>query len=183
MRNVENPLEDIAASILAFRHHVNAIRSHLRKKVTPKNNKDMAEKRIKKTHLDDYIGTKHVKAEYMNELAAEEKGYTCKNEYNHEWREGYHVQYTNPDGSIYDSWLPKDVFERSYKCATTIVDRLYIERHELSVRKQKLDKSLLDGQIEPRQLSLLLYQRLLMNEYIKVLETRIALLENSASKN
>lgn len=143
----------------------------------------MAEKRIKKTHLDDYIGTKHVKAEYMNELAAEEKGYTCKNEYNHEWREGYHVQYTNPDGSIYDSWLPKDVFERSYKCATTIVDRLYIERHELSVRKQKLDKSLLDGQIEPRQLSLLLYQRLLMNEYIKVLETRIALLENSASKN
>ena len=28
-------------SILAFRHHVNAIRSHLRKKVTLKNNKDM----------------------------------------------------------------------------------------------------------------------------------------------
>ena len=143
----------------------------------------MAEKRIKKTHLDDYIGTKHVKAEYMNELAAEEKGYARKNEDNHEWREGYHVQYTNPNGSTYDSWSPKDVFERSYKCATTIVDRLYIERHELSVRKQKLDKSLLDGQIEPRQLSLLLYQRLLMNEYIKVLETRIALLENSASKN
>lgn len=143
----------------------------------------MAEKRIKKTHLDDYIGTKHVKAEYMNELAAEEKGYARKNEDNHEWREGYHVQYTNPDGSTYDSWSPKDVFERSYKCATTIVDRLYIERHELSVRKQKLDKSLLDGQIEPRQLVLLLYQRLLMDSYIEVLDTRIALLEDSSSKN
>lgn len=33
---------------------------------------------------------------------------------NHEWREGYHVQYTNPDGSTYDSWSPKQVFENSY---------------------------------------------------------------------
>lgn len=145
----------------------------------------MEEKKIKETHLDDYIGTKHVKAEYMNELAAEEKGYARKNEDNHEWREGYHVQYTNPDGSTYDSWSPKDVFERSYKCATTIVDRLYIEHHELSVRKQKLDKSLDDGveQIESKQLSLLLFQRLLMDSYIEVLDTRIALLEDSSSKN
>jgi hypothetical protein len=62
---------------------------------------------------------------------------------------------------------------------------LYIERHELSVRIQKLDKSLDDGveQMEPIQLSLLLFQRLLMNEYIKVLGTRIARLENSSSKN
>lgn len=172
-------------SILAFRHHVNVIRSHLRKKVTLKNNKDMEEKKIKETHLDDYIGTKHVKAEYMNEDIAVKKGYARKNEDNHEWRKGYHVQYTNPDGSTYDSWSPKDVFERSYKCATTIVDRLYIERRELRDRKQKLDKSLDDGlvQMEPRALSLLLFQRLLMDEYIKVLGKRIALLENSSSKN
>lgn len=178
-------MEDIATSILAFRHHVNAIRSHLRKKVTLKNNKDMEEKKIKETHLDDYIGTKHVKAEYMNEDIAVKKGYARKNEDNHEWRKGYHVQYTNPDGSTYDSWSPKDVFERSYKCATTIVDRLYIERNELSVRKQKLDKSLDDEveQIESKQLSLLLFQRLLMDTYIEVLDTRIALLEDSSSKN
>ena len=145
----------------------------------------MEEKKIKETHLDDYIGTKHVKAEYMNEDIAVKKGYARKNEDNHEWRKGYHVQYTNPDGSTYDSWSPKDVFERSYKCATTIVDRLYIERHELSVRKQKLDKSLDDGveQIESKQLSLLLFQRLLMDSYIEVLDTRIALLEDSSSKN
>lgn len=178
-------MEDIAASILAFLHHVNAIRSRLKQKVTPKNNKDMEEKKIKETHLDDYIGTKHVKAEYMNEDIAVKKGYARKNEDNHEWRKGYHVQYTNPDGGTYDSWSPKDVFERSYHCATTIVDRLYIERHELSVRKQKLERQFEDGvgPIEPIQISLLLYQRLLMKEYIEVLTNRIAILENSASKN
>lgn len=52
--------------------------------------------------MKTYIGTKQVKAEPMNELAAVEKGYARKNEDNHEWREGYHVQYTNPDGSTYD---------------------------------------------------------------------------------
>lgn len=64
--------------------------------------------------MKTYIGTKQVKAEPMDELAAVEKGYARKNEDNHEWRQGYHVQYANPDGSTYDSWSPKDVFERSY---------------------------------------------------------------------
>lgn len=64
--------------------------------------------------MKTYIGTKQVKAEPMDELAAVEKGYARKNEDSHEWRQGYHVQYANPDGSTYDSWSPKDVFERSY---------------------------------------------------------------------
>lgn len=64
--------------------------------------------------MKTYIGTKQVKAEPMNELVAVENGYARKNEDNHEWCEGYHVQYTNPDGSTYDSWSPKQVFENSY---------------------------------------------------------------------
>lgn len=36
--------------------------------------------------MKTYIGTKQVKAEPMNELAAVEKGYARKNEDNHEWR-------------------------------------------------------------------------------------------------
>ena len=28
---------------------------------------------------------------------------------------GNHVQYNNPDGSVYDSWSPKDVFEAAYQ--------------------------------------------------------------------
>lgn len=38
--------------------------------------------------MKTYIGTKQVKAEPMNELAAVEKGYARKNEDSHEWREG-----------------------------------------------------------------------------------------------
>lgn len=46
--------------------------------------------------MKTYIGTKQVKAEPMDELAAVEKGYARKNEDNHEWRQGYHVQYVAP---------------------------------------------------------------------------------------
>lgn len=29
--------------------------------------------------------------------------------------EGYHVQYLNPNGSTYDSWSPKNVFDEAYR--------------------------------------------------------------------
>jgi hypothetical protein len=29
--------------------------------------------------------------------------------------DGYHVQYSNPDGSFYHSWSPMAVFERAYR--------------------------------------------------------------------
>jgi len=29
--------------------------------------------------------------------------------------DGYHVHYSNPNGSKYDSWSPKNVFERAYR--------------------------------------------------------------------
>ena len=29
--------------------------------------------------------------------------------------EGYHVQYDNPDESVYDSWSPKEVFDAAYR--------------------------------------------------------------------
>lgn len=70
--------------------------------------------------MKSYIGTKQVMAEPMDELAAVEKGFARKNEDNHEWRQGYHVQYTNPDGSTYDSHgHPK----RSLSVRTTCVKR------------------------------------------------------------
>lgn len=64
-------------------------------------------------------------AEPMNELAAVDKGFACKNEDNHEWREGYHVQYVNPDGSTYDSWLPKQVFKHAYYLSLVTAGRGY----------------------------------------------------------
>ncbi|MHA1840422.1 MAG: hypothetical protein ACTSYW_00460 [Candidatus Heimdallarchaeota archaeon] len=65
--------------------------------------------------MKNYVGTKIIKAEPMNELAFLSK---IKNETppkNQEDRDGYHVQYPNPGGKIYNSWSPKEVFEQSYR--------------------------------------------------------------------
>lgn len=122
-----------------------------------------------------YIGTKMVKAEPMNELSAVEKGYAHENEDNHEWREGYHVQYTNPDGSIYDSWSPKSVFEKAYRVAEAPADHIKIQLEELNTRFAKgieflsnegyalvyPTKALLSAQVETeREYSYLLNDRL-----------------------
>lgn len=89
--------------------------------------------------MKHYIGTKQVMAEPMNEQAAVAKGFARKNTDRHEWRDGYHVQYTNPDGSTYDSWSPKQVFEQSYHVSETFLDRIHIEYNELDERTQRLE--------------------------------------------
>ena len=129
--------------------------------------------------MKTYIGKKQVKAEPMNELAAVEKGYARKNEDNHEWREGYHVQYTNPDGSTYDSWSPKQVFEQAYKCADNFLNRLQIEYSELAERLDSLDEFLSRGfdhvaeKIGYKQAAMLISQRMVMKAYFDMLDTRI----------
>lgn len=74
------------------------------------------------TTLKLYIGTKMVKAEPMVKSAAVAKGWARPSEGNQD-APGYHVQYTNPDGSTYDSWSPKDVFEQSYHKVENFKDR------------------------------------------------------------
>lgn len=76
------------------------------------------------TTLKLYIGTKMVKAEPMAKSAAVAKGWARPSEGNQD-APGYHVQYTNPDGSTYDSWSPKDVFEQSYQIVENFKDRLF----------------------------------------------------------
>ena len=125
--------------------------------------------------MKTYVGTKTVKAEPMNELAAVEKGYARKNEDNHEWREGYHVQYTNPDGSIYDSWSPKSVFEKAYKIAETPADRIKIEFGETVMRFARGDdflKSNSDTLIYPTKV-LLSAQTETDREYSYLLNDRL----------
>lgn len=129
--------------------------------------------------MKTYIGTKQVKAEPMDELAAVENGFARKNVDNHEWRQGYHVQYTNPDGSVYDSWSPKQVFEQAYKCADNFLDRLQIEHDELKERFDGLEKFFKKGfedvaeKTGVSQAALMLFQRMAMKSYLEVLETRI----------
>lgn len=136
------------------------------------------------TKLKKYIGTKEVMATPMDEATAVAKGFARKNEDNHEWRSGYHVQYTNPDGSTYDSWSPKDVFEKSYQVAEDFKDRLIIEFKELKERFNKLDAFLdendYDKVIEicgPAQTALMFSQYHAMRLYHDILKTRIELLE------
>ena len=94
---------------------------------------------MEETTLKQYIGTKTVKAEPMVKSAAVAKGWARASEGNTD-TPGYHVQYTNPDGSTYDSWSPKDVFEKSYQIAEDFKDRLEIEFKELSERFNKLNQ-------------------------------------------
>ena len=83
--------------------------------------------------LKQYIGTKMVKAEPMAKSAAVAKGWARPSLEGNEDVPGYHVQYTNPDGSTYDSWSPKDVFEQSYQIVENFKDRLFTAKLRLSM--------------------------------------------------
>lgn len=85
------------------------------------------------TTLKLYIGTKMVQAEPMVKSAAVAKGWARPSSEGNEDVPGYHVQYTNPDGSIYDSWSPKDVFEQSYQIVENFKDRLFTAKLRLNM--------------------------------------------------
>lgn len=144
---------------------------------------------MEETTLKQYKGTKTVKAEPMNESVAVEKGFARANKDGHEWREGYHVQYINPDGSTYDSWSPKDVFEKSYKIAEDFKDRLNIELKELEDRFYKFNGFLNENDYDkivekcgPAQAALMFSQYHAMRHYYDILRTRIELLEDFPDK-
>lgn len=135
------------------------------------------------TTLKQYIGTKMVKAEPMAKSAAVAKGWARPSE-GKEDVPGYHVQYTNPDGSTYDSWSPKEVFEKSYQIAEDFKDRLIIEFNELEDRLNKLnaffDENDYDKIVEKCgtvQTALMLSQYHAMKHYYDILKTRIELLK------
>lgn len=143
---------------------------------------------MEETTLKQYIGTKTVKAEPMVKSVAVAKGWARASEGNPD-TPGYHVQYTNPDGSTYDSWSPKDVFEKSYQIAEDFKDRLEIEFKELRIRLLKLHKFIQDNgfaniakKIGPEQGALLLSQYHGMSLYFDALKARLEIL-NSESED
>ena len=139
-------------------------------------------------NLKKYIGTKVVEARPMNEIDAESIGYARENNDNHEWRDGYHVRYTNPDGSFYDSWSPKDVFEKSYIIAESPKDRIKIELSNITNKLIKLRNFLYVKEhsvdtVGVYQYSLMVAQEHIMQSYKDILEKRLALFENTCSEN
>lgn len=88
--------------------------------------------------MKSYIGTKQVTAEPMTLgvfINTRKRDPYANDEFVHATDEpGYLVRYD--DG--YESWSPKDVFEKAYRCADTPLDRMKIERDELAERRRKL---------------------------------------------
>lgn len=92
--------------------------------------------------------------------------------------DGYKVVYE--DG--YESWSPKDVFEKAYKVAETFLDRLMIERKELAEKLEKLclftdSPKFMDVVKDENQRELLIKQRDYMGGYLNILNQRIKTLE------
>lgn len=113
--------------------------------------------------MQTYIGTKTIKAEPMRLLCPDLQT---------KQQDGYKVVY--PDG--YESWSPKDVFEAAYKLADTWLDRLRIERDELSARLDKLTaftESPAFNDVPEHDAALLLDQRNAMAGYLEILTVRI----------
>lgn len=126
--------------------------------------------------MKHYIGTKEVMAEPMTEAKAIVEGYARENEDGHKFRLGYHVQYTNPDGTKYDSWSPRDVFEHSYYKSETFLDRMIIEASELHKRIRKLEEfndSDKFHSLTRFQKNMLCSQLSAMRDYFRFLNVRI----------
>ena len=91
--------------------------------------------------------------------------------------EGYKVVYE--DG--YESWSPKDVFEKAYHVADTLLDRMYIEYNELMDKHNKLvlflgrkDAIEIAGE---NQVALMEVQKVQMHDYLLTLKERIDLMK------
>ena len=68
--------------------------------------------------MKQFIGTKLIKAEPAEKLG----------------EHGYKVVYSQPDGSEYTSWSPKDVFEESYREVNGMSFGLAIEASKLGLK-------------------------------------------------
>lgn len=92
--------------------------------------------------LPAYIGTKVIGAEEMCDYDFHIKFKGNKPAWEgtiHDIKEGYHVQHLNPDGTVYDSWSPKDVFKMAYRKVDdgiTFGDAVYFLKKERKVARK-----------------------------------------------
>lgn len=124
--------------------------------------------------MKKYLGTKLVTAKPMTRAEAEvilgKSIKRAKQEYS---GEGYLVRYE--DG--YQSWSPKEVFDKAYKPADNFLDRLIIERDEVQQRLSSLTSALMQKDFQEKVGSKQYYwmqeQRNAMEIYVEVLNKRI----------
>lgn len=134
-----------------------------------------------------YTGNKTVKAMFMTMGEAYERKLLeegVKPSEDETYKAGYLVEYK--DG--YQLWSPAETFEQAYKPSDTALDRLRIEYSELRERFRKLDKYTnisfrkLAEKVGVHQASLLGVQCKFMNDYLEVLEARIADMEKDGDE-
>lgn len=134
--------------------------------------------------MKKYIRTKQIEAEPMTLGDFVQK--TGRNPYgkdiedHKETEQGYHVRHEDD----YESWSPKDVFEKAYKCAETFVDRLHIECSDLYSKLDKLVAFIDSGKMDEvtkgnYQKFLLRLQQVIMGDYVRALECRIGCLDGA----
>ena len=124
--------------------------------------------------MKKYLGTKLVTAKPMTREDAEvvlgKFIKPAKQEYS---GEGYLVRYE--DG--YQSWSPKEVFDKAYKPADNFLDRLIIERDEVQQRLSSLTSALMQEDFQEKvgrkQYYWMQEQRNAMEIYVEVLNKRI----------
>ncbi|WP_455636827.1 DUF2829 domain-containing protein [Parabacteroides sp.] len=127
--------------------------------------------------MKKYIGTKQIEAEPMTLGEAHDRGFLqVKRVFEDGERDndGYHVKYQ--DG--YESWSPKDVFEKAYQVAETHIDRLCIEKKDLAEKFEKCSAFVRSDKFrevvkDDIQAFLLVLQRELMGRYNQVLDYRL----------
>lgn len=87
--------------------------------------------------------------------------------------DGYKVVYE--DG--YESWSPKDVFEKAYRIAETALDRARIEHENLIAKIRKLQKAL-DNEVLSSHHHFLEAQLTCMTQYARILEMRCGMMQH-----
>lgn len=133
--------------------------------------------------MKKYIGTKQIEAEPMTRGDAWGKHLLREKPSTENFDdEGYHVRYE--DG--YESWSPKDTFEKAYNIAETPVDRMQIEAEEVNGRYVKLAAFIDSGKMDEvvndmYNKCLLEMQCCTMFDYIRLLDTRIQRMQGSDS--
>lgn len=118
--------------------------------------------------MKKYIGTKVIMAEPMTMTEAQKVlGREIKPATVEE--DGYLVEYK--DG--YKSWSPKSVFDEAYKPNETFLDRLAIEKHELTENVDKLRKFLSNEDVQMKVGS---FQFVRMTEQLEAIEKYLNIL-------
>lgn len=134
--------------------------------------------------MKTYIGTKQIKAKPCSLGEFIEKygrnPYQNANEIHEANEPGYLVEYE--DG--YQSWSPKNTFDKAYKCADTFLDRMHIEYDELFKKYDAIVNFIESGKVDEvikdkYQNFLLRLQREIMSKYITTLECRIGCIDGA----